>query len=275
MSEEVLLYERVGKVGKVILNRPSVRNALNERLVREFGDMVRQADNDPETNVIVLCAAGEKAFTAGFDLKESIGSPIVDVPARRENSLMELNNWRTLWEAKKPVIASVQGYCIGGGVWMAFMCDMLIASEDAKFGELELKYSYINDVLIEPWKMTMNRVKQLLYLGDFMSAQELKEAGVVNFVVPADRLEEETMKLANRLADQPAESIRMLKYEINKTYEIMGMRNAMDFAAEMFNLCRIHQVQEQSEFNKIVNEQGLKAALAWKAQQEAKEAAGG
>ena len=104
----------------------------------------------------------------------------------------------------------------------------------------------------------------------FKTAQELKEAGVVNFVVPADKLQEEAMNLANRLADQPAESIRMLKYEINKTYEIMGMRNAMDFAAEMFNLCRINQVQEQAEFNKIVNEQGLKAALAWKAEQEAK-----
>ena len=153
---------------------------------------------------------------------------------------------------------------------MAFLSDMLIASEDAKFGEPELKYSYINDVLVEPWKMTMNRVKQMLYLGDFMSAQELKEAGVVNFVVPASQLEAETLKLANRLAEQPAESIRMLKYEVNKTYEIMGMRNAMDFAAEMFNLCRINQVQEQSEFNKIVNEQGLKAALAWKAEQDAK-----
>ena len=183
---------------------------------------------------------------------------------------MELNNWRAIWEAKKPVIASVQGYCIGGGVWMAFMSDMIIASEDAKFGEPELKYSYINDVLIEPWKMTMNRVKQLAYLGDFMSAQELKEAGVVNFIVPLDKLEEETMKLANRLADQPAESIRMLKYEINKTYEIMGMRNAMDFAAEMFNLCRINQTQEQAEFNRIVNEQGLKAAMAWKEEQDAK-----
>ena len=150
------------------------------------------------------------------------------------------------------------------------MSDMLIASEDAKFGEPELKYSYINDVLVEPWKMTMNRVKQMLYLGDFMSAQELKEAGVVNFVVPASQLEAETLKLANRLAEQPAESIRMLKYEVNKTYEIMGMRNAMDFAAEMFNLCRINQVQEQSEFNQIVNEQGLKAALAWKAEQDAK-----
>ena len=76
--------------------------------------------------------------------------------------------------------------------------------------------------------------------------------------------------LAARLAEQPAESIRMLKYEINKTYEIMGMRSAMEFAAEMFNLCRIHQVQEQSEFNRVVQEQGLKAAMAWKESQDGK-----
>ena len=115
MSEEVLLYEKVGKVGKVIINRPKVRNALNHELVTHFGEYIRRADEDPDTNVIVLCAAGEKAFTAGFDLKESIETPIVDVPARREDSLMELSNFRSVWEAKKPVIAAVQGYCIGGG----------------------------------------------------------------------------------------------------------------------------------------------------------------
>lgn len=270
MSEEVLLYERVGKVGKVILNRPKVRNALNHELVEGFGDAIRRADADPETNVIVLCAAGEKAFTAGFDLKESIETPIVDVPARRENSLMELNNWRTLWEAKKPVVCAVQGYCIGGGVWMAMLSDLIIAADNAQFGEPELKYSYANDVLPEPWKMTMNRVKQFLFLGDFWSAQDMKEAGVVNFVVPADQLEAKTMEIANRLADMPAEAMRILKYEINQSYEIMGMHQAQKFAAEMFNLCRINQVQEQAEFNKIVNEQGLKAAMAWKAEQDAK-----
>ncbi len=270
MGEEVLIYERIGKVGKVILNRPKVRNALNRELVEGIGPAIRRADADPETNVIVLCAAGDKAFTAGFDLKESISSPIVNVPDRRENTLMELNNWRTLWDAKKPVIASVQGYCIGGGVWLALLCDMIIASEDAKFGEPELKYSYVNDVLIEPWKMPMNKAKELAFLGDFMTAAELKDMGVVNRIVPLEQLEEETMKLANRLAEQPAESIRMLKYEINKTYEIMGMRNAMDFAAEIFNLCRINQVQEQAEFNRIVNEQGLKAAMAWKEAAKAK-----
>jgi len=264
MSEDVLLYERVGKVGKVILNRPKVRNAINSAMSHSLGDMIRKADADPETNVIVLCAAGEKAFTAGFDLKESIETPIIDVPARREDSLMELNNWRAIWEAKKPVIASVQGYCIGGGVWMTMLSDLIIAADNAQFGEPELKYSYANDVLPEPWKMTMNRCKQFLFLGDFWSAQDMKEAGVVNFVVPAAELEEKTMELANRLADMPPEAIRILKYEINQTYETMGMHQAQKFAAEMFNLCRIHQIQEQSEFNKMVQEQGLKAAMAWK-----------
>ena len=270
MSEEVLLYERVGKVGKVILNRPKVRNAINTAMSENLGNMIRMADADPETNVIVLCAAGEKAFTAGFDLKESIETPIIDVPARRENSLMELNNWRAIWEAKKPVIASVQGYCIGGGVWMTMLSDLIIAADNAQFGEPELKYSYANDVLPEPWKMTMNRCKQFLFLGDFWSAQDMKEAGVVNFIVPAAQLEEETMKLANRLADMPPEAIRILKYEINQTYELMGMHQAQKFAAEMFNLCRIHQIQEQSEFNKMVQEQGLKAAMAWKDAKEGK-----
>lgn len=266
MSDNVLLYEKVGKVGKIILNRPKSLNAINREMAEGFGDAVRAADADPDTNVIVLCASGEKAFTAGFDLKESIEQPIVDVPQRRENSLMELNNWRALWEARKPVVASVQGYCIGGGVWMAMLSDLIIAADNAKFGEPELKYSYINDVLPEPWKMTMNRVKQFLFLGDYMSAQDMKEAGVVNFIVPAAELQERTMELAERLAAQPAESIRMLKYEINQTYEIMGMYQAQKFAAEMFNLGRIHQQQEQAEFNRMVNEKGLKAAMEWKEQ---------
>lgn len=269
-TEDVLLYKKTGKIGQVILNRPKKLNALSVELCEKFGDFIRKADADPDTNVIVLKAAGTRAFTAGFDLTESIEEPIVDVPARRENSLLELNGWRTLWEAKKPVLCSVQGYCIGGGVWMAMLSDLIIAADNAKFGEPELKYSYINDVLPEPWKMTVNRVKQFLFLGDFWSAQDMKDAGVVNFVVPAEELEAKTMELAQRLADQPAEAIRMLKYEINQTYEIMGMHQAQKFAAEMFNQCRIHQVQEQRAFNEVVKEKGLQEAIAWKKEQEAK-----
>ena len=97
-----------------------------------------------------------------------------------------------------------------------------------------------------------------------MSAEELHRIGVVNRLYPFAQLEEETMKIARKLAGMPRETMAMLKAQVNKTYEIKGFYNAMDYAAEMFNLCRINQNQSESEFNKIVNEKGLKEALAWK-----------
>jgi len=261
---DVLLYEKTGKIGRVIINRPKARNAFNQELVENLGEFIKLADQDPDTNVIVISAVGDKAFSAGFDIKESIGEPIVDVIPRRENTAMELNTWREVWKCNKPVIASVQGFCIGGGLHLAFMCDLIIASEDARFGEPEVAFSYVPDILIEPWKLPMNKARQLLYLGEYLTAEELRECGVVNKVVPFEKLEEETMKIAGRLAEMPSDTMMMLKYQVNKTYEIQGMVNAMDFAAEIFSLCRINQDQTQKEFNEIVNSQGLKAALDWK-----------
>lgn len=261
---DVLLYDKIGKTGHVIINRPQARNAFNQELVKNLGACIRMADQDPDTNVIVIRALGEKAFSAGFDIKESIGEPIVDVAPRRENTKMELESWREVWRCKKPVIAAVQGYCIGGGLHLAFMCDLIVASEDALFGEPEVSFSYVPDILIEPWKLPMNKAKQLLFLGEYLTAEELRECGVVNRVVPFEKLEEETMKLAERVAAMPPDTLAMLKYQVNKTYEIQGMINAMDFAAEIFNLCRINQAQTQKEFNTMVNEKGLKEALEWR-----------
>ena len=263
-NEDVILYKREGKIGRLIINRPKARNAFNAELVEKLGSFIKMAAEDTSTNVIVISAAGDKAFSAGFDIKESINEPIVEVVPRRENTKLELESWREVWRCKKPVIASVQGYCIGGGLHLAFMCDLIIASEDAKFGEPELAFSYIPDILIEPWKLPMNKVREILYLGEYLSAAELKECGVVNRVVPYEKLEEETVRIAERISGMPEDTVGMLKYQINKTYEIQGMVNAMDFAAEMFNLCRINQVQTQQEFNSIVKGQGLKEALAWK-----------
>lgn len=93
---DVLLYEKTGKIGRVIINRPKARNAFNQELVENLGEFIKLADQDPDTNVIVISAVGDKAFSAGFDIKESIGEPIVDVIPRRENTAMELNTWREI-----------------------------------------------------------------------------------------------------------------------------------------------------------------------------------
>jgi len=267
----IVLYEKQNHIARIILNRPEARNAINHALVIRLGELLDEAARDTDVHVVVISATGEKAFCAGFDLKESISNPIVDVSARRADSTFELDTWLKIWKMPKPVIASVQGYCIGGGLHLAFVCDLLLAADNAQFGEPEVAFSYIPDILIEPWKMPFNKARELLYLGEFMSAEELHRIGVVNRLFPLANLEEETMKIAKRLADMPRETMAMLKVQMNKTYEIKGFYNAMEYAAEMFNLCRINQVQQESEFNQIVKERGLKEALEWKEAQKSKE----
>ena len=267
----VLIYEKKDHIGKIIINRPEVRNAINSEMVRKLKVTLDEVSKDDDVRVVVISAAGNKAFSSGFDLKESIEDPIVNVPDRRADTRMELDTWMMIYDMPKPVIAQVQGYCIGGGLHLALMCDLIIATDDALFGEPEVKYSYIPDILIEPWKLPFNKARELLYLGEFMDAKELHTLGVVNRIYPFEKLEEETMKVAKKLAAMPQGTMKMLKYQINKTYEIMGIKNSMDFAAEMFNLARIHQDQSEAEFNEKVRTEGLNSALKWKEEQEAKE----
>ena len=263
----VVLYEKKDKIAKITLNRPESRNAINHAVVLRLGEVLDEAANDDDVYVVIISGAGDKAFSAGFDIKESIVNPIVDVPARRSDSNLELGTWMKIWKMPKPVIASVQGYCIGGGLHLAFMCDLLLAAQDAKFGEPEIAFSYIGNIVIEPWKMPFNKVRELLYLGEFLSAEELHRIGTVNRLFPAEDLEAETMKVARRLAGMPRETMAMLKTQLNKTYEIKGFHNAMEYSAEMFNLCRINQVQQEADFNKIVVERGLMEAIKWKESQ--------
>jgi enoyl-CoA hydratase len=263
-----LLYEVKDKICFITLNRPKSLNAINEDMVIELGEAFDKATEDENVHVIVLAGAGERAFSAGFDINESISSPIIEVVARRENTQLELDSFRKIWTTRKPVVASVHGYCIGGALHMAFMCDLMIVADNAQFGEPEVAFSYVPDVLIEPWKMNMNLARELLYLGEYMSAEDMYRAGVANRVVKPENLEEETLRIATRLASMPTDTMQMLKYQVNKTYEIKGIINAMDFAAEIFNQCRINQAQTQDEFNNIVQEKGLKAALEWQEAQK-------
>jgi enoyl-CoA hydratase len=263
----VLIYEVKDHIAKIILNRPEARNAITQEMVELLGESLDKAAAEKDVRVVVISASGEKAFSAGFDLKESIVSPVLGIENRRANTHFEQNTWLKIWNMQKPVIASVQGYCIGGGVHLALMCDLLIAADNAQFGEPEIAYSYIPDILIEPFKMPFNKARELVMLGEMMSAEELHRCGTVNKVVPLAQLEEETMRMAARIASLPEAAMGMLKYQMNKAYEFMGFKHSNDFAAELFNLCRLNQMDTDSEFNDIVKAQGLKAAMDWKERQ--------
>lgn len=267
-STDVLLYEHNEHIARIVLNRPRVRNAINAEMTEQLIKALDRAAQDEDVYAVIITGAGEKAFSAGFDLKESLGSPITNVPERRENTRTELGAWMKIWDMHKPVIAAVQGYCVGGALHLALMCDLIIAADNAQFGEPEIAFSYIPDVLIEPFKLPPTLARELVYLGEYIPAQRMYDVGAVNRVVPLATLQEDAMSVARRIAGMPREAMRMLKHQFNKAYEIMGIKDSMEFAAELFNMCRIYQAQSETKFNEIANKQGLKEALAWKEAQQ-------
>lgn len=266
--EKTIIYESQDSVARIWLNRPQAVNAFTHELVTNLSEALDQAASDPEVRVIVIGGKGEKGFSAGFDLKESVMKPKLTVDQRRADTQFELDTWMKIWDLYKPVIAQVHGNCLGGGLHLALMCDLIIASEDAKFGEPEIAFSYIPDILIDPWKAPMNVVREIMYLGETIDVNRAHQVGLVNKVVPRDKLEEETTRIARRLAKIPPSALRMLKYQINKTYEIQGFKNAMDLGAEMFNLCRLNETPDSAKFKEIVQTQGFKAALEWKSKNQ-------
>lgn len=258
----VILYERQDEIGVITLNRPEKRNAMNAEMIRGLGEYLHQAADDPDVKVIVIQGAGEKAFTAGFDLKESMGNDITDIVERRADTRTEVEFFKYLWYLSKPVISAVQGYCIGGGITIALMSDLIIAAENASFGNPEIVLGYTPEIPMELWKLPMNKAVEWYFEGKYFSAEEMREMGVVNEVVSYERLQERTMEVARQVAKVPAESMGMMKYCIRKVYDLRGFANTLDFTAEMFNLSRTNmQKKDMGDFKKSIENGGLKAAL--------------
>jgi enoyl-CoA hydratase len=262
MDENALvLYDKAGAVAKITLNRPKARNALSRALIRGLSDALDAACADDGVHVVVLAAAGEKAFSAGFDIKESISDPSSTSSTAAGSPTRNSVRGARSGTAKNPSSPRCRATASAGG------CISRSCATHRRVRRREVRRAGAGlllraDILIEPWKLPMNKARELLYLGEYLSAQELFDCGVVNRVVPFAELETTAMALAEKIAAMPADAVQMLKYQLNKTYEMQGMTHAMDFAKELFNLCRINQAQTQETFNKIVREEGLTAALA-------------
>ena len=242
MSE--LLYEKQGMIAKIIINRPEKRNALNSAVIHGIDEALKQAAEDPKVRV---------------DLKEAMEHNITGVVERRKDTSEEIKFFMRMWNFPKPIVAAIQGYCIGGGITLAMLSDMVIASEDASFGNPEIILGYVPEFPMEVWKMPFNKVREFFYLSKFFTAAEMRDMNVVNQVVPYEKLEETAMAVANRIAQIPPESAKIIKYSLNKCYELQGFRSTIDFVSEMFNLGRIHmQTTGVDEFRSDIAEGGLK-----------------
>ncbi len=232
---ETLLIDQVEAVMTVTVNRPEVLNAQSRIMREEMDAALETAAADDGVRVIVIAGAG-RHFSAGHDL----GSPqeLADQKARPYPSGLrgqyertwDLNVANTLrWrDLPKPTIARVQGYCIMGGFILASACDLIVASEDAMFCDRTVRWGGPHvQYLSMPWEIGFRRAKEYLFTGDWLTAEDACRAGFVNRVVPREKLEEETLALAQRIALNDPMALRMAKASVNQAQDVAGYRTAI------------------------------------------------
>jgi len=264
MAFETIRTRVEGHVGVLTLNRPHVLNAINAAMVREVGEAMRGFTADPDVLAIVIHGEG-RAFSAGFDLKES---------AQRKVTTTE--QWRALleedfafiiqfWDCPKPTVAAVHGHCLAGAFEVMLSCDITVAAEGTRLGEPEVRFGSGMVALLLPWLTTPKIAKELLLTGnDRIDARRAYEMGIVNHVVPAGEELAKALAIAADLCAAAPLSVQLTKRAINRSFEIMGMRQALLAALDTDALIEAGAGPERTEFNRIRQEQGLKAALAWR-----------
>lgn len=249
-------------IAVITLNMPEKMNALGDELLLEVQDAVARLEANAEIRALVITGSG-KAFSSGFDLSPR-EKPFTTVQDWREHARLGNDTCLKIWRSRLPVIAAVNGYCLGGGCELSMVCDITIAAEDAQFGEPEIQFQSAPPLAMMPWVLGMKKTKELLLTGDRLTAQEALAAGLVNRVVPAGQLLDEARKLALRFSMIAPAAMEMNKQCINRSYEIRGLQATIDSGAEMFALIHLLDSEEKREFFETAGREGLKAAFKWR-----------
>ena len=264
MDFEDLRYEQHGPVALLRLHRPERLNALGSRLLDELDAALDRAEADPATRAVVLCGAG-RAFCAGFDLKESAGNPRQGVADWRPVLERDFELIMRFWRSPKPTVAAVHGVAVAGGMELALACDVTVAAEGTRLGEPELRFGSGIVALLLPWMTGPKQAKELLLTGnDRIDAREALALGLVNRVVPAGEHEAAALAIARTIAVMDPDAVRLTKQAVNRTVDIMGMREALAMALDVDVQIEAMETPERRTFNDINRREGLKAAVAWR-----------
>lgn len=267
MSDNLVKYSTDGRVSLVTLARPEKLNAISGELMRGLIDAFRRAEADATTSVVVLRAEG-RSFCVGYDVGGGfeIGGRWEDPSLNWFDVLKECLDLELMpWQLAKPVIASVQGHVLGGGCELSLFCDLTIAADDTKFGEPEIRFSNSGPGFVLPWIVGPKRAREMLYFGDMIDAAKALEIGMINRIVPRDRLVEETLVYARRLAMVDAEALIMTKRALNRGLDAAGFRRAMEAGLDTIAPLYAAKTEYGQEFMKIAGRDGLGAALKWRA----------
>lgn len=268
MSFEHILYETNERVATITLNRPERLNAINGRLAQELPLAVQKAAADADVHVIVLQGAG-KGFCGGYDLSEYAENneegpctqnimpwdPTLDFQTMWGNT----ENFMSLWRCNKPVISKIHGAAAAGGSDIALCSDMIIMADDAVIGYPPARVWGVPTTMMWVYRLGIEKAKRMLFTGDLITGKEAAEMGLILKSVPADQLDAEVQKLADRIKGVPRNQLMMCKMSVNQAYENMGLKTTQMFAT-MFDGVARHS-PEGKWFEERASEAGFKQAV--------------
>jgi enoyl-CoA hydratase len=242
MAYENLLVETRGHVGLITLHRPKALNALNDALMDELGEALKAFDADDEIGAIVLTGS-EKAFAAGADIGMMANYTYMDV----YKGDYITRNWETIRQIRKPILAAVAGFALGGGCELAMMCDIIIAADTAKFGQPEIRLGVMpgaGGTQRLPRAVSKAKAMDMCLTARFMEAEEAERAGLVSRVVPAASLLDEALTAATTIAEFSLPAVMMVKESVNRAYETT-LSEGVHFERRVFH--SIFATEDQKE----------------------------
>ena len=278
MSFETLIYENPAPhVARIVLNRPDTRNAQDTKLLYELNDAFDKAAQDNDIKVIILAANGPH-FSSGHDLREqdpkgamadfrTVGTwcgfecagAEAQMAREKEIYIGFSERWRNI---PKPTIAQVHGKCIAGGLMLAWPCDLIVAADDAMFLDNTVAMGVGGvEYFGHPWEVGIRKAKEMLFVGDWLTAEEALRLGMLNHVVPADRLADFTLDLATKIARKPLFALKLAKESVNAAQDAQGRVNAMQTSFALHQLAHSHNMIVHGQ---IVDPTGLSPAVAGK-----------
>jgi len=232
---ETILNEREGRVAILTINRPDKLNALNEQVRTDLLAALAEIEHDAGVGVVVLTGAGEKSFIAGADIGEFAGrSPFDQREAMKSPRIFDVMS-----SFPKPVIAMINGFCLGGGCELSASCDLRIASDKARFGQPEINLGLIpggGGTQRLPRLIGLGQTLRLVLTGDMIGAAEAKEIGLVEMVVPHEELRAKTLELAGKMASKSPLTLRVAKEAVRASWKL-PIEDGISYERDLFCLC--------------------------------------
>lgn len=265
MEWETLLYDQPEPgIGVVTFNRPTRANAMNQHMLAELDQLCRHISADSGIRAVIVTGAG-KAFSSGFDLKAQAEATPQGVGEWEPVLEADFRGIMSFWNLSVPTIAAVNGAALAGGFELMMGCDLALSVESAVFGEPELKFGAGIVAMLLPWHVPPKIAKGVIFTGeDAISAQQALDWGLINRIVPDEDLMAESVALAQRISRLDAMAMRRTKQAMNRSYELMGMQAALRASLDIDILLEGEGTDLKRGFLKVLREEGLGKALAWR-----------